>query len=352
MLATGFACLMFFLVATMQTATIAQSTDRTTADYVVVADSPGLPVETVDRVAQLPGVSAASGVSTGPMTLIKSHGDWDEYVEQTGAGIDPLTIPAVMNLDVTHGSLDGFGASSLALSRMAAEFINADLGEQFDVVFPDGYRATLTIAAIFENGLGFPDIAVSKDVMLAHAGQPMVQEIYVDAADGAKEQVATGLESLQSTLPTLEVLSGKEYVGTIKQSAIDGAWAIYLIIGVSVLFAAISVINTMAMSTAERSREFSLLRLIGATDRQIMRMVLGEALIVLAMGLALGIGISWISMVPASNAMVGNLSAITIPFLETTVVIVLAAAIALTAHLIPARFALRLYPMENIGIKQ
>jgi putative ABC transport system permease protein len=352
MLATGFACLMFFLVATMQTATIAQSTDRTIADAVVVADGPGLPVEMVDRITQLPGVSAASGVSTAPVTLIKPHGDWDEYVEQIGAGIDPSTISAVLDLDVTHGSLDGFTTSSMAISRMAAEFIDADPGEQFDVVFPDGYRTTLTVAAIFENGLGFPDLAVSSDLMLAHAGQPMVQEIYVDASDGAQAQVVAEIEPLQSTLPTMEVLSGKEYVSTIKQSAVDGAWAIYLIIGVSVLFAAISVINTMAMSTAERSREFSLLRLIGATDRQIMRMVLGEALIVLALGLALGVGIGWISMVPASNAMVGDLSAITIPPLETTIVVVLAAAIALTAHLLPARFALRLDPMANIGLKQ
>jgi putative ABC transport system permease protein len=136
------------------------------------------------------------------------------------------------------------------------------------------------------------------------------------------------------------------------QSAIDGAWAIYLIVGVSVLFAAISVIDTMAMATSERTREFSLLRLIGATNRQITLMVLSEAIIVLMIGVGLGIGIGWLSMVPASNGMVGNLSAITIPPLETGIVVAIAALIAVATHLLPARFALRLDPIENIGVKQ
>ena len=108
----------------------------------------------------------------------------------------------------------------------------------------------------------------------------------------------------------------------------------------------------MAMSTSERSREFSLLRLIGATEWQVTRMVLGEAIIVLVMGVGIGVAIGWISMVPASNAMVGDLSAITIPPLETAIVVAIAAAIALSAHLVPARFALRHDPMANIGLKE
>ncbi|MGH2550180.1 MAG: ABC transporter permease, partial [Thermomicrobiales bacterium] len=333
----------------MQTATIAQSTDRATADYVVISNSPGIPTEIVGEIQALPGVETASGVTVSPVTALKSHGNWDEYLEFTGAGIDPATIGQVLDLDVRDRSLADLSPTSVALARMTAEQLDAKIGDQFDIVFADGFRATLTVSAIFNNGLGFPDLAVSNDLLLTHALEPAVQEIYVDGSDS---KVRTELEQLSTSLPTLEVLSSSEYVGTINQSAVDGAWAIYLIVGVSVLFAAISVINTMAMSTSERTREFSLLRLIGATNRQITLMVLSEAIIVLVIGVGLGIGISWLSMVPASNAMVGNLSAITIPPLETGIVVTIATVIAVAAHLLPARFALRLDPIESIGVKQ
>ncbi|CAN5662933.1 FtsX-like permease family protein [soil metagenome] len=348
-LATGFACMMFFLVATMQTSTIAQSTARTTADYVVVSSSPGIPSAMVGEIQALPGVETASGVAISPVTALKPHGSWSEYLEFTGAGVDPTTISQVLDLDARQGSIADLLPTSMALARMTAEQLNATIGDHFVIVFADGFRATLTVSAIFDNGLGFPDLVVSNELMLAHAIEPAVQEIYVDGSDPG---VRAELERLSAALPTLVVLSSDEYVSTINQSAVDGAWAIYLIVGVSVLFAAISVINTMAMSTSERTREFSLLRLIGATNRQITLMVLSEAIIVLVIGVGIGIGISWLSMVPASNAMVGDLSAITIPPLETGVVVAIAAVIAVAAHLLPARFALRLDPIESIGVKQ
>jgi putative ABC transport system permease protein len=351
-LAIGFACLMFFLTATMQTATIVQSDERTTAEYVLVADSPGLPVALTDQVAALPGVAAISPVAVTPVTIVGKHDGWVEYLEFSSAGINAGTIDQVLDLDITKGSLDGFGSGDVALARMTAEQINAKIGQPVDIVLEDGTRVTLNVAAIFDNGLGFPDLAIDNELMLAHTTQPLVQQIYVAAQPGAEKDLRATLESLQAQVPTLEVMSGDQYVDTIKQSAIDGAWAIYLIVGVSVLFAAIAVINTMAMSTSERAREFSLLRLIGATDRQITLMVLGEALIVLIVGVGLGVLIGWLSMIPASTGMVGDLSAITMPPLETISVLVFSAVIAIGAHILPARFALRLDPVSSIGVKQ
>jgi putative ABC transport system permease protein len=108
----------------------------------------------------------------------------------------------------------------------------------------------------------------------------------------------------------------------------------------------------MTMSTSERVREFALLRLIGGTKHQIKMMVFGESLIVLAMGLTIGVGIGILCMVPVSQGLQGNLSAITVPPLELIAVIVISTAIVLAAHLIPARHALNANPVENIGMKQ
>jgi putative ABC transport system permease protein len=355
MLAAGFACLMFFLVATTQTATIDQSNERTTAEIVVMASSPGLPLALTDEIASLPGVEAVSPVIRNNATLIKHRETYDQYNEYTLSGVDPQSIGKVMNLNISEGSLADFTGNTMMMSRMGAEMEGggATLGKTYNVALPDGTRVSLKLAAIYDNSLGIDDILIPAELAAAHASQPLAQEFYVSVApDADREAVRHAIETLGASMPTMQVLSRDDYVGGIRQSAVDGAWAIYLIVGVSVLFAAIAVINTMTMSTSERVHEFALLRLIGGTTHQIKMMVFGESLIVLVLGLTIGIGIGILCMIPVSQGLQGDLSALTVPPLELTAVILISTVIVLAAHLIPARYALNVNPIENIGMKQ
>ena len=62
----------------------------------------------------------------------------------------------------------------------------------------------------------------------------------------------------------------------------------YLALGLVVGFAAISVVNTLVIATLERRRELALLRAVGATRRQALRMIRVETLAAVATGLLLG----------------------------------------------------------------
>ncbi|MFD8752418.1 FtsX-like permease family protein [Kitasatospora sp. NPDC059577] len=59
-------------------------------------------------------------------------------------------------------------------------------------------------------------------------------------------------------------------------------------LGLLVCFAAVSTVNTLVALTADRRREFALLRLVGATRRQLLRMLSVEALLTTAVGVLLG----------------------------------------------------------------
>jgi putative ABC transport system permease protein len=59
--------------------------------------------------------------------------------------------------------------------------------------------------------------------------------------------------------------------------------------GVAILVGAFTIANTMSITLAQRSRELALLRALGATRRQIMRLVIAEASVIGAIGSALGI---------------------------------------------------------------
>lgn len=353
MLAVGFACMMFFLTATLQTITIDQSKSRTTAELVVLSGGVGLPLDLLPEIQAVDGVASASGVLGTTAAMDRHQGDVLELDEQIAGGVDPATLADVANLDVSSGSLDRLQGETMALSRLNAEMFKADIGDVYEFHLDDGTIVPVEVVAIYDNFMGFEEMLFPVELAARMARIPAWSQVYVALEDGASgEDVAARIAGLHPELVTLQVLERDEYIAMIDQSMVEGAMAIYLIIGVSVFFAGVAVINTMAMSTSERSREFAQLRMIGATRTQVRNMVLGEAGMVTVIGATVGIGIGLLSMIPVSLALAGDAGSISIPFLPTVAIILAAAVIAVIAHLLPARFVLRSSPLENMGIRE
>jgi len=110
--------------------------------------------------------------------------------------------------------------------------------------------------------------------------------------------------------------------------------------GLVLAFTAIAVVNTLAMSVAERVREFALLRLAGATRRQVLRMLRTEALSVLLLATALGSGIALAVLTAFSVGVTGRAAPSVTPLVYLTVIAV-AGTLALVATALPGRVALR-----------
>ena len=67
--------------------------------------------------------------------------------------------------------------------------------------------------------------------------------------------------------------------------------ALMMFVGVSLFVSAFLIVNTFSMLVSQRSREFGLLRAVGATSRQVFATVVGEALVVGAAASAAGFGL-------------------------------------------------------------
>ena len=66
----------------------------------------------------------------------------------------------------------------------------------------------------------------------------------------------------------------------------SGAWGVWVIIGLSIAFAALALVNTAAMATAERRGELATIRLLGGTGGQAIRMVALELAPIVVVGAA------------------------------------------------------------------
>ncbi len=113
-------------------------------------------------------------------------------------------------------------------------------------------------------------------------------------------------------------------------------------------FTAIAVINTLIMVALRRRRELALLRLVGATPRQVRSMARWEAALIIAIGLGVGLAIAATALLPLAHALNGSLHPY-VPAGPLAAILGTSALLALLALALPTQRALRSRPVEAVG---
>ncbi len=114
-------------------------------------------------------------------------------------------------------------------------------------------------------------------------------------------------------------------------------------------FTSIAVINTLTMIALRRRRELALLRLVGATSRQVRSMAKWEAGLIVCIGISLGLAIAATALLPLSRALDGSLRP-SVPIAPFVGILATSALLALLALSLPTRRALRSHPVEALGV--
>ena len=129
---------------------------------------------------------------------------------------------------------------------------------------------------------------------------------------------------------------------------------ISVLVGFSALIASVGMVNNLALSVLQRSREIGLLRALGFTGRQVRAMILAESLqmtvAAVALGLALGVVYGW----AAAQSLFGSLSdaglvAPSIPWLLVLLCVVGTAVLAIGATILPTRRAVSIPPVAALA---
>jgi predicted lysophospholipase L1 biosynthesis ABC-type transport system permease subunit len=116
-------------------------------------------------------------------------------------------------------------------------------------------------------------------------------------------------------------------------------------------FTSIAVVNTLILIALRRRRELALLRLTGATTRQVRSMARWEAILIIAIGLGIGLAITATALLPLSHALTGGFRPYA-PAGWLAAILGVSALLALVALSVPTRRALRTQPVEAIGIRE
>ncbi|MEU9347365.1 ABC transporter permease [Streptomyces sp. NPDC048278] len=324
-LLVGMTCTVLFVPSTLGAAARAQAHAGVTADWVVAARGPGVPAAAARELR-----THRDAVTEVVRTTVRIG--LDKYPAQ---GVTPEGLARTWDPEVTAGSLDRLTDRTVAVSELAADQQHLRPGSTLRLTLGDGTPATLTVAAVYARGLGFGDLTFAHDLVSHHVDNPLASSVFVSTAR-TKAQLATTLREF----PGLEILSPAAADSLDAHRRQDNAEVDFLAMGLVLAFTAIAVVNTLAMSVADRVREFALLRLSGATRRQVLRMLRTEVLSVLTLATALGSGIALAVLTAFSVGMTGRAAPVGEPLLYVMVVAT-AGLLALVAAALPGRVALR-----------
>jgi putative ABC transport system permease protein len=169
-----------------------------------------------------------------------------------------------------------------------------------------------------------------------------------DSADAAK--VRKELDSSLKEYPNVEVLDQSEFVGQAQDQVNQIVTIINILLGLSVLIALLGVINTLALSVIERTRELGLLRAVGLQRRQLRRMIRVESVVISVygafLGLAVGTAFGWAFVKALSDEGVTEFA---LPVGRMVQILVVAALAGVLAAALPARRAARLDVLEAVA---
>ena len=150
--------------------------------------------------------------------------------------------------------------------------------------------------------------------------------------------------------PQILTQSSIEFRETISSQVDQLLFTLSGFLGLAVFIAFIGIVNTMALSIFERTRELGLLRAVGMTRGQMHRMVRWEAAIISGVGALLGaaVGIAFgaLAVVAAPEEFLDNLA---IPWLSLGILVTVASLAGLIAGFLPARRAGKLNVLDAIA---
>ncbi|MGW7024634.1 ABC transporter permease [Streptomyces decoyicus] len=329
-------------------AMIADATQGLSADYTVANTiTTGLEVDAAAKIARVPGVAAAVPTT---MAAVSTGADFFGIT-----GTDPKTYGKAANLDFRAGSLRDIGPGKIAVSDEFATKAGLKVGSTLDVGVTTGLgekevQRKLKVVGVYAKTPTTEEALGTLADTLPYSDSKKLEKVLVKAEPGQAAGLERKIRAALGDSPLMEVQTHEQ---AIKDGGADIGTVLkmmYGLLGMALLISVVGVVNTLAMSVFERTREIGMLRAIGLDRTGIKQMVRLESVVISLFGAALGIGtgifLAWAGGGLVSSTM--ETYETLLPWGELGIFLALALVIGVLAAIWPARRAARLNMLQSI----
>ncbi|MDF2806590.1 MAG: hypothetical protein K0S43_1536 [Cellulosimicrobium sp.] len=336
------------------------------ADLVVDSATLVVPEGAVEAVTATPGAAVVDTVRLGlsPVATVDdgsgaagSGGDAGEARGTDVAGVptgffDTALDPVTLAGDPTATLEDG----GVVVHRRTARERGWEVGDTLRL--GEGAAAVeARVGAVIDSQLVGTGILVRDDVFdaVVPAAQASVRIVYVSAAEGASpaevEELRTALTTAVEPFLVVTVLDREDTASAFADQVNQVLVILYALLALSIVIALLGIVNTLALSIIERTREIGLLRAVGLGRLQLAGVIAIESVLTAVYGTVLGVatGIGIGAALPGVLADEG-LSTLAVPWGQVLAILGVAVVIGLVASVWPAIRAARLPVLDAVTV--
>jgi predicted permease len=247
---------------------------------------PQLAVQPIPRPVLLEGRAATDGRNLDALGTFASDGYFDT-----------LDVPMMAGRDFRPGDVTGAPRVAIINASMAKFWEGANpLGTRFARPVPPAQEATwLTVVGVVPDfHLYNVDAAVAAQFFLPIAQSPGAGGRLIVRADGTPGDVAklirTTVHAVDNQIPVEELFTLGELHGRQLATPAVTTALLSIFAGIALLVTLAGLAGLVGTSVSQRTREFGLRIALGASRLSVMRLVLGQGLVLAVIGLGLGLG--------------------------------------------------------------
>jgi putative ABC transport system permease protein len=320
------------------------------ADLVVRSETmQSIPAGASSAVARAPGVAATTSVL---IDQVEVNGKDSNVLTDTMNGVAPADFARLYRVEWVDGdnsALDQLHGNTALVEEQFAKAHGVGVGDSYRVETPSRGKTELRVIGVYRDPQLLQGSIVSDDLFsrISAARDPWL--ILADARAGVAPELAKRrVEAALEGFPIAAVESQASYSDAVSGELDRFVYLLYALLAMSVVISLFGIANSLFLSIHERTREFGLLRAVGATRAQVRRMVRYESVITAVIGGLLGTAVGLLFGFLVTRAL-GDLGLGFVPPLgQLAIFLLLAVAVGVIAAVVPARRGSRLQVVEAL----
>ena len=317
-----------------------------------------LVVQNVDGFSQIPTRSASAiarvrGVGTVSSMWVAAGRIGDEDIRATG--VDPRSVNRVLSLDWKHGTpavLSRLGPRGTVVDDAWARSKRIGVGDRLRIRTPLERRPVLTVrGTVTDNADLIGNVLVTEATLRRDFGTTAPTTTFVKVEPGADAGAVQRRISraVDRRFPTTEVLNQKELKDKQASQVNQLLGLVYVLLSLAVIVSLFGIVNTLALSIHERTRELGLLRAVGMSRAQVRRMIRYESVITALIGAMLGMVLGVVFAALVSRPLAEQGFTLTYPIPSLVLLLILAGIAGVVAAIGPDRRASRIDVLEALA---